>query len=85
VALVPLTYVRQPEHWEIEVVACPAPETKPPSLADSPVVPPFRVYRATFDFHGTLGSCGIDVVGAETRQRFDLAGPPACETFGDHG
>jgi hypothetical protein len=83
VSLVPLTYVRQPEHWEIEVQACPIARTVTSSMAGEPV-PPVRLYRATLDFHGTLGSCGIDVVGATMHQTFDLAGPRGCAAFGGH-
>ena len=83
VPLVPLTYVRQPEHWGIEVVACPT--TKASALADGPVVPPFRVYKASITFFGPLGTCGIEVIGATTRQAFDLAGPPGCDAIGDRG
>jgi hypothetical protein len=79
VTLVPLTYIRQPEHWGIEVTACTTAKT---SSADEPVMPPFRLYKATFTFQGTLGSCGIDVIGATTHQTFDLAAPPGCEAIG---
>jgi hypothetical protein len=80
VTLVPLTYIRQPEHWEIEVQACPTAKAAA-SLPGDPV-PPFRLYRATLTFHGTLGSCGIEVVGASMRQKIDLGGP-GCAAIGD--
>ena len=82
-SLVPLVYVRQPEHWGIEVLACPTPGIET-SSADGPVVPPFRLYKATFSFQGPLGICGIEVIGATTSQKFDLAGPPGCVGLGDH-
>jgi hypothetical protein len=83
VSLVPLVYVRQPEHWGIEVLACPTPG-RTTSLAGDPVAPPFRLFRATFTFRGTLGTCGIEVIGATVRQTFDLAGPRGCAVFGGH-
>jgi hypothetical protein len=78
VSLVPLIYVRQPKHWGIEVVACPAPGIATPSLAGDPVAPPVRLFRATLDFRGPFGTCGIEVIGATRHQTFDLADPPAC-------
>jgi hypothetical protein len=85
VTLEPVVYIRQPEHWAIEVVACPVWTTGPvlnrPDVT-LPVVPPSRFYRATFDFNGSLGSCGIEVVGATTRQTFDLAGAKGCGEIG---
>jgi hypothetical protein len=90
VTLVPLTYIRQPEHWGIEVMACPlvpfigggqAQATTDTSLV---VAPPFRRFRATLDFKGSMGTCGIEVIGATTRQSFDLAGPEGCGTIAAH-
>jgi hypothetical protein len=85
VTLEPVVYIRQPEHWEIDVIACPVwtsgPVLNRPDVT-LPVVPPSRFYRATFDFNGSLGSCGIEVVGATTRQTFDLAGAKGCGEIG---
>jgi hypothetical protein len=81
VRLVPLVYIRQPEHWGIEVTACGADPlvVSTASAGLDPIMPPFvRRYRATYDFTGSLGSCGIEVIGASTRRTFDLAGPLAC-------
>jgi hypothetical protein len=64
VSLRPLVYVQQPTYWGIEVTGC-------SSGTGLPVVVP---YIATYDFTGPLGRCGVEVVGAGHRQRFDLAG-----------
>jgi len=64
VTLVPVVYVKQPDFWEITVTGC-------SSGIGLPVLTP---YTATFDFTGSLGRCGIEVVGATRRQQFDLAG-----------
>jgi heat shock protein HslJ len=65
VTLEPLVYIQQPEFWGIEVIGC--------TVGDIglPVVTP---YTATFDFQGSLGTCGIEVIGASRTQKFDLAG-----------
>ena len=55
---------RQPDFWAITVTGC-------SSGTGLPVVTP---YTATLDFTGPLGRCGIEAVGATTRQQFDLAG-----------
>jgi hypothetical protein len=83
VTLEPLVYIRQPEHWGIEVTACPV-SAPGPFVPKSNVLPlpPFRLYKATLDFRGPMGTCGIDVIGATTHQTFDLAGPKACGEIG---
>ena len=84
VTLEPLIYIRQPEHWGIQVMACPTwpgpilPAVNQPAL----MPPPFRIYKATLDFHGTLGSCGVEVIGANSSRTFDLAGPKGCGEIG---
>jgi hypothetical protein len=84
VTLEPLVYIRQPEHWGIEVRACPVRWPGPifPDANQIPPPPQFKLYKATLDFHGTLGSCGIEVIGATTRQTFDLAGSKGCGEIG---
>jgi hypothetical protein len=62
VSLEPVVYVRQPEYWEIEVVGS-------LSGVGLPVVTPYTV---TLPLAGTIGTRGIDVVGATTFQRFDI-------------
>jgi hypothetical protein len=81
VTLEPLVYIRQPEHWGIEVRACPV---WSPYFPDDGLIPPppFKLFKATLDFHGTLGSCGIEVIGATKRQTFDLAGAKGCGEIG---
>jgi hypothetical protein len=75
VSLVKLTYVRQPEFWGIEVTACPFPTPFP---RDPSVLLPARTFRAVLDFRGTLGTCGVEVIGLTVRQAINLTGPPAC-------
>ncbi|HSV67520.1 MAG TPA: hypothetical protein VLJ59_16645 [Mycobacteriales bacterium] len=62
VSLEPVVYIRQPEYWEIEVVG---------SLSGIglPVDTPYTV---SLPLAGSIGSIGIDVVGATTFQRFDI-------------
>ncbi|MFL6129967.1 MAG: hypothetical protein ACJ73E_12995 [Mycobacteriales bacterium] len=67
VALVPLVYVRQPEYWEIEVVG---------SLRGVAVGGP-TPYQVSLRLDGSLGTRGIEVVGATRRERFDIPGRSA--------
>ncbi|MFI5841677.1 hypothetical protein ACIA8K_18405 [Catenuloplanes sp. NPDC051500] len=66
VGLVPLVYVRQPEYWEIEVVG---------TLAGVglPVETPYEV---SLPVTSTLGTVGVEVVGATTRERIDVLDNP---------
>jgi hypothetical protein len=72
VSLVELTYIRQPEFWGVEVTACPI-RRRP-----FPVTLPAARFRAVLDFRGSLGTCGIEIIGLTVRQTINLAGPPAC-------
>ncbi len=71
VDLVPLTYIRQPDYWEIEVVAWLRGIGLPASA-------PYAVSRPLL---GTLGTSGIEVAGATRRQRFDI--PDGQPSHGD--
>lgn len=64
VKLMPLVYVRQPEYWEIEVVGG----------MRSPAIPVKTPYTVTLPLAGALGSRGIQVLGANRGDRFDV--PP---------
>jgi hypothetical protein len=67
VELVPFVYVRQPEYWEIEVVG---------SLR-TPGPPVAAPYAVSLPLAGSLGTRGIEVVGATRSQRIDVpAGQP---------
>jgi hypothetical protein len=84
VSLQPLVYIRQPEHWGIEVVACtsaasPGPVRIPPDRTLP--VPPFRIFTTSLSFTGTFGTCGVEVIGATRSEKIDLGGP-GCEAFG---
>lgn len=59
VRLTPVTYIRQPEYWEIQVEGC---------VSGDVVLPAVREFTATLDLEGTMGTEGIQV-GDET---FDL-------------
>ena len=67
VQLVPLVFVQQPEYWGIEVVGS-LPGIGLPALA------PYEVSLAVSSF---LGTKGIEVLGANRSQRFDLDGSGA--------
>ncbi|MDQ3150573.1 MAG: subtilase-type protease inhibitor, partial [Actinomycetota bacterium] len=75
VSLSPLVYIRQPEYWGIEVVGC-LPEV------GLPVVTPYVVHH---DLDGTIGTCGIEVIGAGRSEKIDIpsypAEPPASFTL----
>jgi hypothetical protein len=62
VQLVPLVFIQQPEYWGIEVVGS-VPEIVLPALA------PYEVSLAVTSFIGTKG---IEVIGANRVQRFDI-------------
>ena len=67
VQLVPLVFVRQPEYWGIEVVG------SLPGIG-LPAQAPYEVSLAVTSF---LGTRGIEVLGANRSQRFDLDGSGA--------
>jgi heat shock protein HslJ len=64
VGLVPVKYIAQPVYWGIVVTGC-------SSGIGMPVLTP---YRASYEFDWTMGTCGIEVIGASRSQQFDLAG-----------
>jgi hypothetical protein len=63
VELVPVVYIRQPEYWEIEVVG------RMRGYGPAVMTP----YTVTLHLGGTLGTRGVDVVGATRRLRIDVA------------
>jgi hypothetical protein len=70
VTLVPLTYIRQPEFWGIEVTGC-------TSQVGLQVVTPFT---ARLNIDGTIGTIGVEVIGATRSQLIPLiltSGPKA--------
>ncbi|MCA6122301.1 hypothetical protein J6500_10430 [Bradyrhizobium sp. WSM 1704] len=62
VELHPLIYIRQPEYWGIEVVGCQSgiglPQTAP--------------YQVSLDISHLLGTKGVEVVGASTREQINV-------------
>jgi hypothetical protein len=71
VKLSPLVYVRQPEYWEIEVQGC-------QRGLGLPVLTPYTV---ALRLDGTIGTRGIEVVGATRSQRIDIPARPKELTF----
>jgi hypothetical protein len=65
VVLSPVTYIRQPEYWEIEVQGC-------MRGLGLPVLTP---YTATLRLGSTIGTMGVEVVGATRSQRIDVPAP----------
>lgn len=66
VRLVPLVYVSQPGYWEIEVVG------SLPGVGLPALVP----YEVSLPVTATMGTRGIEVVGATRRERIDVPGLP---------
>jgi hypothetical protein len=62
VSLSPLVYIRQPEYWGIEVVGH-LPEVGLPAVAP---------YVVRLDLAGTIGTIGIEVIGASRSEKIDI-------------
>jgi hypothetical protein len=69
VSLKPLTYVRQPEYWGIEVVGT------MPAIGQPAIIP----YAVELVLGGTIGSAGIEVIGAGRTEQIDVAAPETGE------
>ncbi len=67
VNLVPLVYIRQPEYWGIEVIGC---------LRGGIVLAPTAPYTAFLPLNGTIGTQGIEVIGATRSEKISV--PPAA-------
>ena len=65
VELIPLVYVTCPEYWGIEVVGC---------LPDGVCLTAIGPYDVTIPLAGVTGSCGIEVIGASKREKYDVSG-----------
>lgn len=65
VSLVPLVYVRQPEYWGIEVTGC---------LSGGIGLPATEPYTAILPLNGTIGTKGIEVIGATCSEKIPV--PP---------
>jgi hypothetical protein len=68
VSLVPLTYVRRPEYWGIEVVGS----------VSGIAVPAQAPYTVSLQLNelgttGFIGTCGIEVIGASRSERHDIS------------
>jgi hypothetical protein len=62
--LVPVTYVRQPEYWSVTVQECGGPGAGMGALGP---------YTVSLDVTNTLGTRGVQVIGANHAQNIDLA------------
>jgi hypothetical protein len=62
VELHPLIYIKHPEYWGIEVVAC----------QDGIGLPQTAPYHIPLDITHLLGTKGIEVIGASSRKRFNV-------------
>jgi hypothetical protein len=63
VTLRPLIYIRQPEYWGIEVIGT------MPQIGQPAIVP----YAVELDLAGTIGTAGVEVIGANCTERIDVA------------
>jgi hypothetical protein len=66
ISLRPLTYIRQPEYWGIEVVGC-LPGFGLPALAP---------YTVSTQLAGFMGTEGIEVIGAARSEKIELSDLP---------
>ena len=66
VTLRPLTYVRTPEYWGIEVIG------SMPMIGQPAIVP----YAVQLELGSTVGTMGIEVIGADRSEKIDVS-PPA--------
>jgi hypothetical protein len=65
VVLSPVTYFRQPEYWEIDVLGC-------VREIGMPVLTPYTV---SLRLNGTIGTKGIEVVGTTRSVRIEVSQP----------
>jgi hypothetical protein len=65
VNLIPLVYIRQPEYWGIEVIGC---------LPGGIGLPATEPYIVSLPLNGTLGTQGIEVIGATRSEKISV--PP---------
>jgi hypothetical protein len=64
VALSPLTYIQQPEYWGIEVLG---------SVGQIALPSPGAPYTVSLPLAGSIGTCGIEVIGATRSERHDIS------------
>jgi hypothetical protein len=74
VKLVPHVYIQQPEYWGIEVQGC---------LTGGVGLPAQKPYTLRLDVGATTGSKGVEIIGSNQSQRFDIpprVSPPTTRT-----
>lgn len=64
VNLVPLVYIQQPEYWGIEVTGC---------LPNGIGLPAIDTYTVILPLNGTIGTKGIEVIGASCSQTIPIS------------
>lgn len=69
VDLSPLTYIRQPEYWGIEVVG---------HLPGGVGLPALGAYEVSLPLAGLMGTEGVEVIGATRSERLEPDGEPAA-------
>jgi hypothetical protein len=70
VSLTPLVYVRQPEYWGIEVIGC---------LRGGIVLAPTAPYIVILPLNGTIGTQGIEVIGATRSEKISIPPNKCCQ------
>lgn len=65
VTLMPLAYDQRPEYWGIEVVG------SVPAIGQPAIVP----YAVELELGPTVGTMGIEVIGATRSEKIELSGP----------
>ena len=63
VNLVPLVYIKQPKYWGIEVIG---------TLLGRFGLPALEPYTATLSLNGTIGTEGIEVIGANGSEKIQV-------------
>jgi hypothetical protein len=70
VNLLPLVYIKQPEYWGIEVTGC---------LPGGIGLPATAPYTAVLSLNGTIGTKGIEVIGAKRSEKIAVS---SCKETG---
>jgi len=65
ISLSPLIYVRCPDYWGIEVIG---------SLPGGFCLPAIKPFMLAIDLAGITGSRGIEVIGANRSEKFEVSG-----------
>jgi hypothetical protein len=81
VALVPVTYIAQPQFWEIHVLGSPGIDLHPDAPPMATQLPAqSTAYSVELDLAACTGTLGIEVVGANQTEQMLVPGAVAPET-----